>query len=116
MGIISAPSAARAKTQWTATGSSTNPDAHSAGVEVASAALSGDDAKLLVVFSSEAYDLPQLLAGINEVAGDVPVIGCTTAGEIAAAGPGSASVVAMAIGGAGLRRADCFGERRDRPS
>jgi hypothetical protein len=102
MGIISAPSEARVKTQWTATGSSTNPDGRSAGAEVASAALSGDDAKLLVVFSSEAYDLPQLLAGINEVAGEVPVIGCTTAGEIAAAGPGSASVVAMAIGGAGF--------------
>ena len=91
MGILSAPSAARAKTQWTATGSSANPDAHSAGVEVASAALSGEDAKLLVVFSSEAYDLPELLAGINEVAGEVPVIGCTTAGEIATAGPGTAT-------------------------
>jgi hypothetical protein len=102
MGIISAPSAARVKTQWTATGSSSNPDSHSAGVEAASAALSGDEAKLLVVFSSEAYDLPQLLAGIHEVAGEVPVIGCTTAGEIAAAGPGSAGVVAMAVGGPGF--------------
>ena len=102
MGIISAPSEARAKTQWTATGSSTNPDARSAGAEVASAALSADDGKLLVVFSSETYDLPNLLAGVHEVAGEVPVIGCTTAGEIAAAGPGTAGVVAMAIGGRGL--------------
>jgi len=102
MGIISPPSSARAKTQWTSSGSSANPDAHTAGGEAASGALSGDDAKLLVVFSSEAYDLPQLLAGINEVAGDVPVIGCTTAGEIATAGPGTAGVVAMGIGGPGF--------------
>jgi hypothetical protein len=62
----------------------------------------GDDPKLLVVFSSDAYDLKQLLAGVAGVAGNVPVIGCSTAGEIAASGPGTASVVIMALGGAGF--------------
>lgn len=100
--MISALPGARAKAQWTSTGASANPDARRAGAEAATGALSGDDAKLLVVFSSEAYDLPQLLAGIAHVAGDVPVIGCTTAGEIATAGPGTAGVVAMALGGPGF--------------
>ncbi|MDQ1516952.1 MAG: hypothetical protein QOE80_2782, partial [Actinomycetota bacterium] len=33
---------------------------------------------------------------------DAPLIGCTTAGEIATGGPGDTSVVVMALGGAGL--------------
>jgi hypothetical protein len=102
MGIISAPSAARATTQWALTGSSCNPDARNAGSEAASGALSAEEPKLLIVFCSENYDLSQLLAGVGEVAGEVPVIGCTTAGEIAGSGPGTASVVAMGIGGSGF--------------
>lgn len=73
-------------TQWAATGTSHHPDARRAGADAAAQALSGDDATLLVVFSSDAYDLTQLLAGIAGVSADVPVIGCSTAGEIAAGG------------------------------
>src|SRR5687768_12968436 len=89
-------------TQWTATGASHDKDARRAGAEAAGQALPGGDPKLLVVFSSDAYDLRQLLAGISGVAGDVPVIGCSPAGEIAAAGPGTAGVVVMALGGPGF--------------
>jgi hypothetical protein len=52
-----------------------------------------------MVFASFAYDLRALLAGIVEVAGEVPVIGCSTAGEI---GPGpelNDGVVVVGIGG-----------------
>mgnify|MGYP006162286545 CR=1 FL=1 len=41
------------------------------------------DAKLLIVFCSAAYDLDQLLAGIASEAPGTPLIGCSTAGEIA---------------------------------
>ncbi len=65
-------------------------------------ALSGEDPKLLVVFASDSYNLPELLGGIESVAREVPVIGCTTAGEIVGAGPGTDGVVIMALGGAGF--------------
>lgn len=96
------PPGLRTRVQWTATGFSTQPDARRAGSEAATGALAGADPKLLVVYSSDAYDLAALLAGVAEVAGDVPVIGCSTAGEIAAAGPSTASVVIMAFGGPGF--------------
>ena len=73
-----------------------------AGGRAAEDALVGDDAKLLVVFCSQSHDLPVLLREIRTRAGDVPLIGCTTAGEIAASGPRDASVVVVALGGEGF--------------
>ncbi|MEY2431041.1 MAG: hypothetical protein QOC92_766, partial [Acidimicrobiaceae bacterium] len=93
---------ARTATQWAATGASQDPDPRRAGAQAATQALTGDDPKLLIVFSSDAYDLKLLLAGVAGIAHDVPVIGCSTAGEIAAAGPGTAGVVIMALGGQGF--------------
>ena len=72
------------------------------GASAAGDALLGDDAKLLVVFCSQAHDLPVLLREIRTRSGDVPLIGCTTAGEIAASGPRDASVVVVAFGGDGF--------------
>ena len=56
----------------------------------------GDDPKLLVVFCSDSYDLDAAARGHRRArAGDVPLIGCSTAGEIAdrrpAATPASSS-------------------------
>jgi len=62
----------------------------------------GADAKLLVVFCSDRYDLEELLGAINERSGGVPLIGCSTAGEIATSGPGDSGVVVVALGGSGL--------------
>ena len=73
-----------------------------AGARAADEALVGDDAKLLVVFCSQSHDLPSLLRGVAARAGDVPLIGCTTAGEIGSSGPRDASVVIAAIGGDGF--------------
>ncbi|MGQ0521330.1 MAG: FIST signal transduction protein [Actinomycetota bacterium] len=64
--------------------------------------MTGADPRLLVVFCAETYDVKELLAGIAGVAGGVPVIGCSTAGEISGGGPGDAGVVAMALGGPGF--------------
>jgi hypothetical protein len=54
------------------------------------------------VFCGESHDLADLVAGIREVAGDTPLIGCSTAGEISTAGPGDAGVVVTALGGPGF--------------
>jgi hypothetical protein len=88
--------------RWVRVGQSANRDAMSAGREAASAALHGDEAGLLIVFCSDSYDLPALVEGVRQVSGDSPLIGCSTAGEIATDGPAEASVVVTAIGGPGF--------------
>jgi hypothetical protein len=90
--------------------------------------------KLLVVFCSPSHDLPLLMRMIRARSGDVPLVGCTTAGEIATGANGDASVVVAALGGpgfaiqtaaasdasrdlraAGARAARCLGSDEDRP-
>lgn len=88
--------------RWLEVGHSVDPDARRAGRDAARAALLADDAKLLVVFCSGAYDLAELLAGIGESAPGVPLIGCSTAGEIASGGPGDHGVVVLTLGGSGF--------------
>jgi hypothetical protein len=88
--------------RWLAVGKSSDTDARRAAHEAAAAAVQADDAKLLVVFCSDAYDLHALLAGIREQTPGVPLIGCSTAGEIATDGPDDASVVITALGGPGF--------------
>ncbi|MFN2557059.1 MAG: FIST signal transduction protein, partial [Nitriliruptorales bacterium] len=88
---------------------------------------------MLVVFCSQSHDLPALVRQIRARCGDVPLIGCTTAGEIATSGPGEASVVVTALGGdftietavatgssndlraAGARAARCLPSPEDHP-
>ena len=88
--------------RWLRVGHSSAEDSREAGREATSQALDGATAKLLVVFCSDRYDLNELAAGIGESAPGVPLIGCSTAGEIAASGPGDASVVVTALGGDGF--------------
>jgi hypothetical protein len=95
--------AAAQSRRWFGAGRSAHPDAASAGGEAAAQAIERADAELLIVFASEAYDLRSLLEGIRRQAPGVPLIGCSTAGEIAASGPGDAGVVIVAIGGPGFR-------------
>jgi hypothetical protein len=90
------------RSRWLAVGQSNDTDSRTAGASAAAQALCHPDAKLLLVFSSDSYDLDELLAGINERSGGVPLIGCSTAGEIATSGPRDASVVVTALGGAGF--------------
>lgn len=93
--MASPPLAAR----WANVGHSTAADASQAGREAAQAALAGADARLIIVFASNSYDLSTLLAAINETTGGVPLIGCSTAGEIAADAAFSHGVVVTALGG-----------------
>jgi hypothetical protein len=87
--------------RWFAVGSAEGADPE-AGARATDEALLRDDAKLLVVFASQSHDLPALVQRIQEHAGGVPLIGCTTAGEIATSGPSDPSVVVTAFGGDGF--------------
>jgi hypothetical protein len=91
-------------TRWAGAGSSVAGDAAVAGREAALDAVSGrEGAALLVVFASDAYDLPVLTGAIRDAAPGVPLIGCSTAGEIASSGAGDHGVVVMALGGPGFQ-------------
>jgi hypothetical protein len=91
-----------AATRWFGVGRSTQADSASAGREAAANAIRGEDGKLVIVFASEAHDLTALLSGIRSHTGEIPLIGCSTAGEIATEGPGDAGVVVVALGGPGF--------------
>jgi len=90
------------ETRWFGVGSSSLIDPRCAGREATERALKGDDGKLLIAFGSDRYELPALLEGIADNAEGVPVIGCSTAGEIATGGAGDAGVVVVALGGDGF--------------
>ena len=99
----------------TAVGSSNHPDGAQAAQDAVRSALCGlgpdrTEAKLLVAFASSRYDVESLAAGFGEGAGPVPLIGCTTAGEISTAGPGESGVVVFALGGDGFSIATGFAE------
>jgi hypothetical protein len=101
--------AASTSDRWIGVGSSSRVDSRAAGADAARQAVRGADAKLLVVFSSPSHELRALLEGVAEVARDVPLVGCSTSGEIATQGPGDASVVITAIGGPGFSVATSAG-------
>jgi hypothetical protein len=119
--------------RWTGAGRCSHPDAAIAGREATRAALSAcPEARLLIVFASGAYELHPLAAEISDVAAGIPVVGCSSAGEIDATGAGTGSVVVLALGGdgfsfsvtavsaehdardAGARAAACAGDVADR--
>jgi hypothetical protein len=87
---------------WVGVGRSSSSSAAEAGDEAALTAIAGRDPKLLIVFCSHSYDLQALLDAINQRSHDVPLIGCSTAGEIAASGVRDSSVVVTAVGGDGF--------------
>ena len=89
-------------TRWLGVGRSGDADGWTAGRDAAAAALRDRNGKLLIVFCSDSFDLEALLAGIEASAPGVPLVGCSTAGEIATGGPGDASVVVVALGGEGF--------------
>lgn len=101
--------------RWMGVGHSEAADPYDAGAEACKDALDGRVASLVVVFASDLYDLPRLLEGINDVSRDVPLIGCSTAGEIASTRGGMSGVVISALGGEGFtvsaRKAEGLSER-----
>lgn len=74
-------------------------DSFSAGKQAAQDALGKSEGipKILIVFGAMRFNHRELLAGISSVAGAVPMVGGTTAGEISTAGFSTGSVVVMAF-------------------
>jgi hypothetical protein len=66
--------------RWMGVGRSAEQDSRAAAAAAARAAITGSDPKLVLVFASITHDPAQVQEGIREVAGDVPVLGCTTHG------------------------------------
>ena len=100
--------------RWFAVGSADGFDPDGAA-RAADEALPHDDAKLVIVFCSQSHDLSSVLRQIRDRSGGVPLVGCTTAGEIATSGPREASVVVAALGGDGfaVRTAVATGASQD---
>lgn len=91
-------------TRWMGVGSATGPDAETAGTRAARAALRDrGDSRLIVLFGNPRHDLISVLRGVTKVTGDVPLVGCSTAGEFTAAGPIFDGVVVAVLGGSGFQ-------------
>jgi hypothetical protein len=88
--------------RWMAVGNSVLADSGAAVREAVEAALIGSEPKLLLVFAGIEHDPHQLAEGLKAAAPGVPVIGCSTHGEIDSAGPRDGTVVVTAIGGPGF--------------
>ena len=56
-----------------------------------------------MAFASDDLDLDAFAAALAEVAGDVPVVGCSTAGEIGPTGTSDGAAVVVAFGGSGFQ-------------
>ncbi len=87
--------------RWFAIGQAHRAD-RQPGLAAAQQALVRDDARLLIVFCSDALDLGIVVREISSRAPGVPLVGCSTAGEIATDGPAEASLVVAALGGDGF--------------
>lgn len=85
--------------RWVGVGRTAVPDEASVAAALGDA-LAGRDASLLIVFASSRIDLAAALATLRSGAAGVPVVGCTTAGEIAAPAPMDGGLVVLALGGA----------------
>lgn len=99
----SQPQLAQISNRWMGVGYSAAPEAYEAAGEAARGAVSGGEPKLLMVFSSNRHDPSRVLEAINETSGGAPLIGCSTGGEMSAAGAGDGGIVVAALGGAGFR-------------
>lgn len=82
----------------TTVGHSQADDARSAGRDAAEEAKT-DDSRIAYVFASTRYDLDALVAAVDEVFGDVPVVGCSSTAEITPEGAFEGSVVVGALNG-----------------
>jgi len=94
--------------RWCGVGSA-DASAADPGASAADQALLHDDPKLVVVFCSESLDIERALRAIRTRI-DAPLIGCTTAGEIATSGPRDASIVVTVFGGDGFAIDTSFAE------
>ena len=93
---------ARTPRRWVGVGDSDLPDSRAAGAAAAAGALTGPDPRLVIVLGAMSFDLPELLAGVRSVTGEVPLVGCSTHGEIWRGGPSDGTVLVVVLGGHGF--------------
>lgn len=85
--------------RWFGVGSSAASDSATAGAVAIRQALRYDDARLVTVFCSPRLAVDEVVDAIAAAVPGVPMIGCTTAGEIATGSAGDASVTVAVLGG-----------------
>jgi hypothetical protein len=90
------------KRRWMGVGRSSLTDSFAAGLEAATTALTGEQPRLLLVFGAISHDPQGLMKGVQAAAPGVPIIGCSTHGEIGPGGPRDGTVVVTALGGEGF--------------
>jgi hypothetical protein len=88
--------------RWMGVARSDDEDSRAAGAAATREALTGPDPKLLIVFFAISHNPAEVLDGMRDVAPDVPIVGCSTHGEIAPGGPADGTVLVTAIGGPGI--------------
>jgi hypothetical protein len=92
-------------------GRSNDPDTRTAVHAAVGSAGLGADPKVLIVLSAITHDPAAVMDGIREAAPGVPVIGCTTHGEIGPGGPADGSVTVAVLGGPGISVRTAVAER-----
>jgi hypothetical protein len=93
-----------------AVGRSDHPDTGAAAEQATRQALAGAEPKVLMVFTAITRDAHEVLDAVRAVAPGVPVVGCTTHGEIGPEGPADGTVTVTAIGGPGIDVATAVAE------
>lgn len=80
-------------------GRSNNIGAIEAGEEACRKAIgeAGGKADLIIVFSTVAYEQKEVIEGVKSVSKEIPLVGCSDAGEITTQGPSEKGVAVMAL-------------------
>ena len=103
-------------TRWVGVGASVSTDSAVAATEAVRAAVDGRAPALVLLFSAPFHDLAVLARTVqDEIPAGVPVIGCTTSGELVGVEAGSGRLVAVALGGPGLTVQTAVGMIADGP-
>ena len=95
---------------WVRVGSSSLIDGSEALEQALQALNLSHDPRLLIVFAAPRYALEPLSISLRERLPGTAVIGCSTAGEIAAGSALTHSLVLWALGGTGVRVSTGYGE------
>ena len=99
--------------RWACSGSSKQPDLRNAIDEALEQMLAGTPTRnpaVIVAFVSPAYNVGDFATALKESLGDVPVIGCTTAGEITNGKATHQGMVLWGLGGDGFNVRVGFGQ------
>ncbi len=97
-------------------GASDDPRAEVAAKAAVTEALAGRVAALVMIFVSPTYDMHAIATTAARAAGGMPLVGCSTSGEIADGSGGSGRIVAVALGGEGLEARTALGLMSDGPA